>query len=78
MIFNTTTGKKIALDLSSDTEIIHVKFVERLRSDFKKNIIIIRNTISDIKLIKKKLEELYGFDISKEAIISVINKINNN
>jgi hypothetical protein len=76
MIFSTTTGKKIASNLSSDTETIHVKFVERLRSDFKKNIIIIRNTVTDIKLIKKKLEELYGFDISKEAILSVINKIN--
>jgi hypothetical protein len=69
---NTITGKQLAIDLSTPEIIINEKYVQRVRSDFVKKIVVYKQENSDIKTIMQKLKDYYNFEIRKECIACVI------
>ena len=71
-LMNTITGKQLAIDLSTPEIIINEKYVQRVRSDFVKKIVVYKQENSDIKTIMQKLKDYYNFEIRKECIACVI------
>jgi len=71
-LMNTITGKQLAIELSTPENTINEKYVQRIRSDFVKKVVIYKQENSDIKSIMQKLKDHYTFEIKKESILCAI------
>jgi hypothetical protein len=71
-LMNTITGKQLAIELSTPELILNEKYVQRIRSDFVKKIVVYKQENSDIKSIMQKLKDHYTFEIKKESILCAI------
>ena len=69
---NTITGKQLAIELSTPELKLNEKYVQRIRSDFVKKIVIYKQENSDIKSILQKLKDYYTFEIKKECVLCAI------
>jgi hypothetical protein len=69
---NSITGKQLAIELSTPELPLNEKYVQRVRSDFVKKVIVYKQENSDIKSILQKLKDHYTFDIKKECVLCVI------
>ena len=71
-LMNTITGKQLAIELSTPELKLNEKYVQRIRSDFVKKIVIYKQENSDIKSILQKLKDYYTFEIKKECVLCAI------
>lgn len=71
-LMNSITGKQLAIELSTPELTLNEKYVQRIRSDFVKKIVIYKQENSDIKSIIQKLKDYYTFDIKKECVLCAI------
>jgi hypothetical protein len=65
-------SKQLAIELSTLEITINEKYVQRIRSDFVKKVVIYKQENSDIKSIMQKLKDHYTFEIKKECILCAI------
>jgi hypothetical protein len=71
-LMNSITGKQLAIELSTPELTLNEKYVQRIRSDFVKKVIVYKQENLDIKSILQKLKEYYTFGIKKECVLCAI------